>query len=299
MTHSLASWHPHWLIDTHAHLDGGEFDGDREAVVDRARAAGVGAVICPAISAASSEAVVRLSRSLPGVAAAVGIQPNYAAEARDGDWDRIVALASEPGVVAIGETGLDRHWDFTPFDVQRAFFDRHVRLAQDRDLPLIIHCRQAEEDTLAMLREAARRRPLRGVIHAFSGDGEFAQACLALGLFISFAGAVTYTNKKFHALREAAKRVPGDRLLLETDSPYLTPHPLRGKEKRNEPAHLSLTARTLAELRGQSLEELAAQTTANAKTLFRNLECGDSTPPRIPEEPLSEPRAKSGLGDSA
>jgi len=282
VTHAPANAHSGWLIDTHAHLDGAEFEGDREAVLDRARAAGVAAVICPAISAASSEAVVRLARSMPGVACAVGIQPNYAAEARDGDWDRIVAMASEPGVVAIGETGLDRHWDFTPFDVQRAFFDRHLRLAQGLDLPLIIHCREAEEDTLAMLREAARRRPLRGVIHAFSGDWAFAQACLELGLFLSFAGSVTYSNKKFIPLREAARQVASDRLLVETDSPYLTPHPLRGKEKRNEPAHLSLIALALAELRGQSVEELAAQTTGNAKTLFRALTCDGAAPPRSP-----------------
>ena len=258
-----------------------EFDGDREVVLDRARAAGVAAVICPAINAASSEAVVRLARSRPGVACAVGIQPNYCAEARDGDWDRVVALAGEPGVVAIGETGLDRHWDFTPLEVQRAFFDRHLRLAQRLDLPLIIHCREAEGDTLAMLREAASRGPLRGVIHAFSGDWDFAQACLDLGLFISFAGAVTYANKKFNALREVAKRVAGDRLLLETDSPYLTPSPLRGKEKRNEPALLPLTARALAELRGQSLEELAAQTSRNAQTLFRGLELDGPTSSRV------------------
>lgn len=260
-----------WLIDTHAHLDAEEFEGDREAVLHRARAAGVAAVICPAISAASSEAVVRLARDLPGVACAVGIQPNYGAEATDADWDRIEALAREPGVVAIGETGLDRHWDFTPFAMQRELFDRHLRLAQDRDLPLIIHCREAEEDTLTMIREAARRRPLRGVIHAFSGNAAFAQACLELGMFLSFAGAVTYRNAKFGALREAAGLVASDRLLLETDSPYLTPHPLRGKVKRNEPALLPLTARALAEIRRQPVEELAAQTTSNARTLFSAL----------------------------
>jgi TatD DNase family protein len=264
---SLISY-PLSLIDTHAHLDVPEFDADREAMLARARQAAVGAVICPAIGAVSGEAVARLASSYPDVYAAVGIQPNYCAEANPKDWDRIVTLAGEPRVVAIGETGLDRHWDFTPFDLQQDYFNRHLRLAQQRDLPLVIHCREAEDDVLAMLRQAASRGPLRGVLHAFSGDGAFAQACLEVGLHISFAGAVTYTNKKFGPLREAAAMVPNDRLLLETDSPYLVPHPLRGKEKRNEPAHVVLTARVLAELRGQSLEQLAAQTTANARGLF-------------------------------
>jgi len=260
--------HPSSLIDAHAHLDVAEFDADREAVLARARKAGIGAIVCPAIHAASSEAVVRLAASAAGVFAAVGIQPNYCAEAKPGDWERVVALAGEPRVVAIGETGLDRHWDFTPFPVQQDFLDRHLRLAQDRGLPLIIHCREAEVDVLAILGEAARRGPLRGVLHAFSGDRAFAEACLALGLHLSFAGAVTYTNKKFASLREAAAAAPGDRILIETDSPYLVPHPLRGREKRNEPAHLVLTARCLAELRGQTVAEVAAQTTANARRLF-------------------------------
>jgi TatD DNase family protein len=266
--HSSFILHSSSFVDTHAHLDVPEFGADREAVLDRARQAGVAAVICPAIGAASSEAVVRLAASLPGVYAAVGIQPNYCAEAKSGDWEQVVSLAGDSPVVAIGETGLDRHWDFTPFHVQQDYFDRHVRLAHERDLPLIIHCREAEGDVLPMLREAAVRAPLRGVLHAFSGDRAFAEACLEWGLYISFAGAVTYTNKKFGPLREAAAMVPGDRLLLETDSPYLVPHPLRGKAKRNEPAHLILTARVLAELRGQSVEDLAAQTSANARRLF-------------------------------
>jgi len=261
--------HPSSFIDTHAHLDLAEFDADREAVLGRAREAGIEAIICPAIGAASSEAVVRLAISSPGVFAAVGIQPNYCGEARPGDWDRVVALAGEPRVVAVGETGLDRHWDFTPIAAQQDYFDRHLRLAEERDLPFIIHCREAEADVLAMLREAALRRPLRGVLHAFSGDCAFGEACVELGLHISFAGAVTYTNKKFARLREAAAALPGDRLLLETDSPYLVPQPLRGKEKRNEPARLVLTAQCLAQLRGQTPAEIAAQTAANARRLFR------------------------------
>ncbi len=274
MTEPPASRVPHSpsrvpsLIDTHAHLDVQEFDADREAVLARAAEAGIEAMICPAISAASSQAAVRLAASHPGIFAAVGIQPNYCAEAQPDDWDRVVRLSSEPGVVAIGETGLDRHWDFTPFALQQDYFDRHLRLAQDRDLPLVIHCREAEADVLAMLRDAAARGPLRGAIHAFSGARAFAEACLALGLFISLAGAVTYTNKKFLLLREAAAAIPGDRILLETDSPYLVPHPLRGKERRNEPSHLVVTLRALAELRGENAEDLACRTSSNARRLF-------------------------------
>lgn len=260
--------HPSSFVDTHAHLDAVQFDADRDAVLDRARQAGIGAIVCPGISASSSEAAVRLAASSAGVFAAVGIQPNDCGGAKPGDWERVVALAGQPQVVAIGETGLDRHWDFAPFAVQQDFFDRHLRLAQDRGLPVIVHCREAEADVLAMLGEAAGRGPLRGVIHAFSGDRAFAEACLALGLDLSFAGAVTYKNKKFAPLRETAAVVPGDRILLETDSPYLVPHPLRGREKRNEPAHLALTAHCLADLRGQTLADLAAQTTANARRLF-------------------------------
>ncbi len=257
------------LVDTHAHLDAAEFDGDRQEVIVRARQAGLAAMICPAISAVSSEAVIRLAEQHDGIYAAVGIQPNYCAEAAATDWDRIVALASHRRVVALGETGLDRHWDFTPLDVQRDYFDRHLRLAQARDLPVIIHCREADADLLPMLREASQRGPLRGVLHSFSSDGTMAEECLALGLDISFAGAVTYTNKKFEALREVAQGIPRDRILVETDSPYLTPHPLRGKQPRNEPAWIVHTAGRLAQLRQETLADFAAQTTANARRLFR------------------------------
>lgn len=256
------------FVDTHAHLDTEEFDADRDAVIARAREAGVAAMVCPGITADSSEAGVRLAAEHPEVSAAVGIQPNYCAQAAAGDWDRIVALADRPRVVALGETGLDRYWDFTPFGIQQDYFDRHLRLAQERGLPVIIHCRDAEADLMPMLRAATARSPLSGVLHSFSGDQAMADECLALGLYLSFSGAVTYTNKKFEPLRGVAKTVPGDRLLIETDSPYLVPHPLRGKQKRNEPAHLVLTARLLAELRGQNPEGFAAQTTANARRLF-------------------------------
>jgi TatD DNase family protein len=257
------------MIDTHAHLDDEGFAADLPQVLERAVAAGVEAIICPGIGAESSEAVVRLAESHAILHAAAGIQPNYGKEAAEGDWDRIVALVENGAAVAIGETGLDRYWDFTPFEVQRDYFDRHLQFAQKRDLPVIIHCREAEAETLKMLREAIARGPLRGVIHAFSGNEDFAAACLDLGMYISLAGPATYTNKKFESLRLAAKIVPDDRLLIETDSPYLVPHPLRGKQNRNEPALIRYTAKGLAELRGMPVEDLIALTTANARALFR------------------------------
>lgn len=257
------------MFDTHAHLDQPEFDADRVEVIGRALTAGVEAILCVGIDVASSRAAVRLAQEHPAVYAAVGIQPNSAAEAAPSDWDQIVALTHEPRVVAVGETGLDRHWDFTPFALQQDYFARHLELARQCDLPVLIHCREAEADLLPMLREAASPGPLRGLMHAFSADGATAVVALDLGLDISFAGNVTYTNKKFQTLADAARSIPADRLLIETDSPYLVPHPLRGKQKRNEPALLAHTLAGLAALRGVAAEDLDRQTTANARRLFR------------------------------
>jgi TatD DNase family protein len=195
----------------------------------------------------------------------VGIHPNYAAQAQGGDWERVVELASSQRVVALGETGLDRHWGYTPFDVQQDYFDRHLRLSQQTGLPVVIHSRDCDDDILAMLREAARRGPLRGIMHSFSGNAATAAECLELGLHISFSGMVTY--KKNDALREVAKTVLADRLLIETDSPYLSPEPVRSI-RRNEPAHVAHTAARLAAALGESLDELAHKTSANARLLF-------------------------------
>ena len=259
------------FFDTHTHLDQPEFDDDREAVVRGSRQAGVEAIVCVGISAASSRAALSLAEEHPQIYAAVGIQPNYCGEAVSGDWDRVVAMADHPRVVAIGETGLDRYWDFTPIEVQQDYFARHIELAREKELPLVIHCRDAQTELLEALHTAAAADPsgsglLSGVIHSFSGDTAMAEECLALGLYISFAGMVTY--KKSDDLRDVAASVPEDRILIETDSPYLVPHPLRGKRKRNDPANVIHIARCLAERRGQSIEEFAATTTANARRLF-------------------------------
>lgn len=253
------------LVDTHAHLDQAEFDADRSAVIERSRAAGVEAIVAIGVTADSSAAVVRLTSEYPSLYAAVGIHPNYCAEAGPADWDRVVALAHEPRVVALGETGLDRYREHAPLALQQEYFDRHLRLSQERDLPFIVHTRESQAEVLAMLREARARAPVRGVMHSFTGDAAAAAECVDLGMYISFAGMVTF--KKSDDLRAVAAKVPADRILVETDSPYLSPHPLRGK--RNEPANVALTAECLANVRGVSLEEFTAQTTNNARRLFR------------------------------
>ncbi len=252
------------LVDTHAHLDQEEFEADRAAVIARAADAGVRQIVAIGCTADSSLAVLRLAGEYPGVFAAVGIQPNYCAQAAPGDWEKVIELARREKVVAIGETGLDRYWDYTPFDLQQDYFDRHLRLAQALDLPVVVHTRESDIDVVSMLHEANRRGPLRGVMHSFTGTAETTAECIALGMHISFAGMATF--KKSDALRAVAAGVPADRILVETDSPYLAPQPFRGK--RNEPAHVVHTALCLAEARGIDAAEFARQTTENARRLF-------------------------------
>jgi TatD DNase family protein len=256
-----------FYFDTHAHLDQPEFDADRSEVISRARQAGVSEMLCPAVSAESSAAVLKLAERFD-LLAAVGIHPNSTHEAAPGDWERVVALADRPRVVALGETGLDRYRDYAPLALQQEYLDRHLQLAQRRNMPVILHCRDAQDDLLATLRTAAARGPISGVVHAFSGDAAFAAECLALGLYVSFAGNVTYSNKKVEPVRAAARAVPAERLLVETDSPYLVPQAFRGKQKRNEPTGVIETVAFLAKLRNTSLEQLAATAADNARRLF-------------------------------
>lgn len=254
------------LVDTHAHLQDPALRDDLAGVLERAREAGVARVVAIGVTADDSRTVVDLARAHPGVVfAAVGVQPNHAAEAAPGDDRRVADLAAEPGVVAVGETGLDRYWDHTPFPVQQAWFDRHLALAHERDLPVVIHCRNCEHDIIEQL--ARLGRPVRGILHSFTGTWDDAQAFLDLGLHVSFAGMVTFATRKLDALRDVAARVPLDRLLVETDSPYLSPHPFRGRS--NEPARVVFTARRIAEARGIPFADLALATTANAHRLFR------------------------------
>jgi TatD DNase family protein len=254
------------LIDTHAHLDDQQFAADLPAVLDRARVADVVQMIAVATSAASSATSLTLASRYAAVFATTGIHPNHITAEPPNAWDEVVALVGRERVVALGETGLDRHWHDTPFPLQEEFFARHLELGRRHGLPVVIHCREAEADVLRMLRdEFDRHGPIRGVMHSFVGDKAMAEACLAMGLYLSFAGMLTYKNAT--ALRETAARVPLDRVLVETDSPYLAPVPVRGR--RNEPAHVAHTAACLAGLYHLSPAAMAEHTTANARTLFR------------------------------
>jgi TatD DNase family protein len=254
------------LVDTHAHLDDDRFRVDLPAVLERARAAGLVHVVAVATTAADSESCRALAAAHPGfVSATAGLHPNNAARAAAGDWDRVVSLAGQ-GAIALGETGLDRHWDDTPFPVQEDYLARHLALSRTLGLPVVIHCREAEADVVRMLRaDFDRHGPVAGVMHSFTGSRETAEACLAMGLYLSFAGMLTYKNAE--DLRKMAATVPVHRLLVETDCPYLAPVPQRGK--RNEPAFVAHTAACLAGLVGLDAATLAEQTTANARTLFR------------------------------
>jgi TatD DNase family protein len=253
------------LIDTHSHLFDDRFAKDLPAVLERAAAAGLERVVCLGLDLESSLASVQIANQYPLVVAAVGIQPNHAAEAKPGDWEAIVRLAeTEAKVVAIGETGLDRYWDKTPFAVQEDHFARHIELSRRLNKPFVIHCREAEADVVKALREQHAKGPLRAVMHSFSGDLATARECLQMGLYVSFAGMVTYPTAQ--NLHEVAKEVPLDKLLVETDCPHLAPQPVRGK--RNEPAFVAHTATLLAQVKGVSLAEIEEHTTRNARELF-------------------------------
>lgn len=252
------------LIDTHCHLDADAFRQDLEEVVQNALDNGVKRMVTIGITRQTSEAAIVVANRFDCVSAVVGIQPNYAHEAAPGDWERIIELAEHPKVVGIGETGLDKYWDFAPLDTQQDYFRRHLSFSRESKKPFIVHCREAESEVLEMLRTDYANGPLNGLMHSFCGDTDMAAECIQMGMYISFAGMVTY--KKNDDLRQAAKSIPLDRLLVETDSPYLAPHPNRGK--RNEPAWVRHTAECLATVHDISVEELAAATSANAERVF-------------------------------
>jgi TatD DNase family protein len=253
------------LIDTHAHLDDERFRDDLPAVLERAAAAELAHVLTVGIDRATSAAAVRLAEAHLLLSAVVGIQPNHVAEVQPGDWEAILALVAHPKVVAVGETGLDRHWDRAPFPLQEEYFARHLTLSRTVGKPVVIHCREAEADVVRVLRDDFEKHSqVRGVMHSFTGDAATARACLEMGLYVSFAGMVTFKNAA--ALREVAATIPLDRLLVETDSPYLAPVPFRGQ--RNEPAHVVHTANCLACVFGVAPEVIAERTTRNARTLF-------------------------------
>jgi TatD DNase family protein len=253
------------LIDTHAHLDAEQFASDLPDVLARAASAGVVQAIAVATTAPSSAVCVELAARHPALFATVGIHPNEITDAAPNAWDEVLALAARPRVAGVGETGLDRHWDRTPFALQEEYFARHLELGRRLKKPVVIHCREAEADVVGMLlAEYDRNGPIKAVMHSFTGSWQTAAACLAMGLHISLAGMLTYKNAG--ELRAVAARVPVDRLLVETDSPYLAPVPLRGQ--RNEPANVVHTAACLAGLHGVAPEEMAEWTTHNARELF-------------------------------
>lgn len=253
------------FIDTHAHVHIDRFDADRADVLARAEAAGVARLINIGYDLASSHASAALAAAHPQIYATAGIQPHYALTTSAADLAEIVRLVQQPKMVALGEIGLDYHHNRAPRDDQHALFRAQLDLAREQQMPVVIHTREAQADTLAILSESARGLTI--VMHAFSGDWVYAEACLELGAYLSFAGPVTFP--KAIELHEVAQRAPLDRILIETDCPYLTPHPFRGK--RNEPAYVALVAERIAALRGVSHETIAAATWDNAHRVFPKL----------------------------
>lgn len=257
------------FIDSHAHIDGPEFDSDRLEVIQRARDAGVAAILNVGTGDPHSGALERavdLAEKHESLYTAIGIHPHDARLFDDRAEQRIMDLAQESAqVIAWGEIGLDFHYDNSPRDVQMEAFRRQLRLARATLLPVIIHTREAEAETIEILRSEWQDAGLPGIMHCFSGTRELAEKAVEMGMFISFSGIVTF--KKADDLRRIATEIPIDRLLIETDSPFLSPVPYRGK--RNEPAYVVEVARCLAELRQVSLEEMGQVTAANFSRLFK------------------------------
>lgn len=252
------------LVDTHAHLMDPAFGGDLPVVLERAEAAGVVAMVCVGYDERSSVQAVHLAEQYPQLVAAVGIHPNSCGAAGPGAFEHIKQLARHPCVAGIGETGLDNYRKRTPPAVQREWFARHLDLAAELNKPVIVHNRQADAETGPILLDWARQSGGRGVLHCFSGDDAMLDAGLEAGFIVSLAGPLTYKNAG--SLPERARRVPLDRVVVETDCPYLPPHPHRGQ--RNEPAYVRLTATRLAELLDRPIEEIERATTENARRLF-------------------------------
>lgn len=252
------------LIDTHAHLNDNRFAHDVSEVIDRARQAGVKAIINVGYDLVSSGEAVSMASTYDFLFAAVGIHPHEASQVNEEAYQELERLAAGKHVVAIGEIGLDYYYNHSPHHVQQDVFRKQINLAKHLSLPVIIHDRDAHDDVLVILQEEGARE-IGGVMHCFSGDTELARHCLDLGFYISLAGPVTFKNSQ--ALAEVARFVPDDRLLFETDAPYLAPVPYRGR--RNEPAYVRSVAEKVAELRGATVDNLSEQVLENAKRLFK------------------------------
>lgn len=249
------------IFDTHAHLTDERFDGDRDSLIESLPSLGVDLVMDVACDVREVQATLELANRYPFVYAAVGMHPHIAAETKQEHLDAIRRIVREPKVMAIGEIGLDYYYDFAPRDVQRKWFIAQLELARELDMPVILHIREAFGDCMDILRA---HKGIRGVMHCYSGSVETAAECLDLGYYIALGGSVTFKNA--NKLLDVARFIPDDRLLLETDCPYMTPVPYRGE--RNDPTYTRFTARRIAELREKDTDELCDITNKNGRELF-------------------------------
>lgn len=252
------------LFDTHVHLNARQFDEDREEVIKRAKEAGVEYMVVVGFDRETIPLAMEIAESHPNIYAAVGWHPVDAIDMEESDLTWIEELSSHPKVVAIGEMGLDYHWDKSPVDVQKEVFRKQIRLAKKVNMPIIIHNREATEDIVQILKEEDAKQ-VGGIMHCYSGSVEIAKECVDMNFFISLGGPVTFKNAK--EPKRVAEAISLEHLLIETDCPFLAPHPNRGK--RNEPAYVKLVAEQVADLKGISLEELGQATTENAKRVFK------------------------------
>lgn len=257
------------MIDTHCHINFDAYDDDRDAVVQDAAAAGVTRIIIPSVDVQSTQDALQLSQQYEGIFATAGVHPNHTSDFDEAMQTALEQHAQQPKMVAIGEIGLDYHWDKSPKDTQMSAFRTQLALAAKLELPVIIHNREASHDVLSVLEEwvttlpdALKERP--GVLHSFSAEAEYAERALAIGFYLGFTGPITF--KKATDLHSVARSVPLDRILVETDGPFLTPHPYRGK--RNKPEYIPYIVDRLASLKQISTDEMAQATTANAERLF-------------------------------
>ncbi|MGE3770775.1 MAG: TatD family hydrolase [Bdellovibrionales bacterium] len=261
------------LIDTHCHLDFPEFsaapDGGLQGLLARAEAAGVGRMITISTHKSRFQTYIDLANQHPQLFCTVGVHPHHTEEPGEHvTSDELIALVnSNPKIVGIGETGLDYYYDYSDRDIQKKSFREHIRAAQDTQLPLVIHNRNSDDDMAQILTEAYNETPMPGLLHCFSSSAKLAEAALEIGFYLSFSGILTFKNAE--EIRRVAKEAPADRIMVETDAPYLAPVPMRGKT--NEPSYVVHTARMLAEVRGVSEREITDLTTENAKRLFRRL----------------------------
>ena len=252
------------LVDSHCHLDFPDFSSELDAVVARANAAGIGRIVTICTRVRKFDQVLAVAEKFPEIFCSVGTHPHYAHEELDIDSKALIALTKNPKVVAIGEAGLDYHYDNSPRDAQAQGLRQHISAARETGLPLVIHSRDCDVDMAKILKEESGKGAFPAVLHCFTGGRDLAFAAIDLGLTISFTGILTFKNSQ--SLRDIARELPPDRILVETDAPYLAPLPFRGK--RNEPSYVVETAKVLAEARGVSADEIARQTTENFFRLF-------------------------------